>query len=143
MNNTDESYYQSLSIHDRIEEERIKQGISKAQLSKRLKHTDVYWSVVYSECRCMRISTINKIAEQLDVSLEYLLYGRNYGKYEGKPISLKKISDIVFHKFVHLSRSEHTILSKLRKNKQNDLTVNMYFKIENTLKTDLWSIISG
>lgn len=141
MNDTDISYYRAIDVLDRIEKERIKMKLKTCKFSRLLGKCDAYWNVKYSTPSVLRIGTINRIASKINVSLDYLIYGTEYGPYEDKQIDISKIPAYTAKKRLLLSDSQKSIVSKIRKGKQHDIGVNMFFQIEEKINKNLLKII--
>lgn len=140
MNDNTESYYKALAIIDRIEEIRKEKNIKMTDFGVNLGHTFAYWSVIFISARCMRLNTLDNIARTLDVSLEYLIYGTNKKEYD-YPVDVNKIPEYTKGKKIYLSDSQKSIISKIRQGKQKDISMNMFFQIEEKIKENLLNII--
>ena len=142
MNNTDESYYKALNVVDRIEEIKKRKKIRNSHFSVLMGRSYAYWTVVYTSARCIRLRTLDMIARFLDINLEYLLYGKNPGKYN-QGCDIKKIPEYTKGKKIYLTESQRSIISKIRNGKQKDISLNLFFQIEEKIKENLYNIIKN
>ena len=115
MSDTDIGYYRAQDILDRIEFVRKKKAMYASHLSKALGKCSAYWSVKYDAVNALRLSTAIKIAKAIDKSVEFILYGTN---------------------------SQRSILSRIRQGKQNDIQMDIFFSIEETIGKNLLKIIT-
>lgn len=110
----DESYYKCLDVVDRINEEVIRNFGSGYKFSKALGRNPSWWNVRYSRVTFPRLQNINTCSQLFNVSIDYLLTGKNrsiyipsvvscerlYREYKKKKISIelcKKYAPIMFH----------------------------------------------
>lgn len=142
MSNTDIEYYRALYILERLEEERKKKKIPAAQLSKRMGKCPAYWSVKYDQAHIPRIRTVYEAAKTLGVSLEYIIYGYEYGPFENIKIDIKKIPEYTSGKRLYLNSSQKSIVSKIRKGGQTDIGMDMFLGIEEKIQKNLLKIIT-
>ena len=140
MDNTNIAYYRSLAIIERIEEVRKEKKIKLRNLGEKIGRSYAYWSVIYSSCRNIRIKTLDDIARTLDVCLEYIIYGTNKREYD-YTVDIKKIPEYTKGKKIHLNDSQRSIISNIRHGKQKDLSMYMFYQIEEKIKENLLNII--
>lgn len=143
MNDTDISYYRALDVLDRIEKERIKMKIRACKFSRLLGKCDAYWNVKFSTPSVLRIGTINKIASKINVSLDYLIYGKEYGPYTETEIDVARIPEYTAKKRIYLTDSQKSIVSRIRNGKQHDIGVNLFFQLEEKINKNLLKIIKN
>lgn len=143
MENTDEAYYLALAVLERIDEERKKLKMGNCIFSKFLSRSPAYWTVRYGEARVLRISTILEIAKKINISMEYLLYGKNYGSFKETKTDIKNISRATAKNRIYLTESQKSVVSRIRHGVQKDIGVNMFFQLEDKLKKNLWNIITN
>ena len=87
----DESYYICLDRLDRINDEAITKFGSGYAFSKALGRHKSFWNVHYGNVIFPRLKNIITYAHNLDVSVEYLLTGKNRDKYEPCEIDYQNI----------------------------------------------------
>lgn len=142
MSDTDIGYYRAQDILDRIEFVRKKKSMYASHLSKALGKCSAYWSVKYDAANALRLSTVKKIAKAIDESVEYILYGTNEGPYIDKDIDIARLSEYAYRKNYKLISSQKSILSRIRHGKQNDIQMDIFFSIEETIGKNLLKIIT-
>lgn len=77
----DDSYYRCLGVIDRINEEAISKFGSGYKFSKALGRNTSWWNVRYSAATFPRLENINTYAKLFNVSVDYLLTGKNRKPY--------------------------------------------------------------
>ena len=87
----DESYYKCLDILDRINDEAISKFGSGYAFSKALGRDKSFWNSHYGNVIFPRLKNIVIYSKLLDVSVEYLLTGKNKQKYKDCEIDYNKI----------------------------------------------------
>jgi hypothetical protein len=87
----DESYYRCLDVLDRINSEAISKYGSGYAFSKALGLSQSFWNVHYSNVIFPRLSNINKYAQIFDVSVCYLLTGKNRDSYVPVVVSCDRL----------------------------------------------------
>lgn len=132
-----ETYYKCLNVLNRIEEMRIKRGLSGYAFSRLLGCTKAYWCIKYTQATLPRFSTLNHMAKVLDVSLDYLLHGGNCGKYEEVTLDFKDLANKLYYKMSNIKDDLSPTLSYIRSGRQHDLSLLLYFRLEERLKTNL------
>ena len=137
---TNEHYYRALNVMDKIEEIRVKKGIAGYKIGKFLGHTPSYYYTAYDNCRTIKVSTLIKLAKSLDISVEYLLSGKN--KEEFKPFEFNL--DIIKNtKVKYLPNRLRVIKCRIVKNKANNISLKTLFEFEHYLKISAIKIIGG
>lgn len=137
---TDDNYYTSLNILDRIDEIRIKKGISTSEFCRNLEKSTAWWTVIYSGARVIRFQTLCKIAKILNLSVIYLITGKNKGKYKRCYIDREEIKKLK-GKIYYAPNRLHTIVSYFRKNYQQDVSVKTLLDISYYYKIDITNLI--
>lgn len=136
----DDSYYRCLDVLDRINEEAISKFNSGYGFSKALGRDPSWWNVRYSAVTFPRLHNILTYSKLFDVSVEYLLTGKNrtpfipcvvccdtiYQKYKSQKISIENC-----HKFA-------PIMFKVKRGSQVNLGT--LFELEDLLKTPAYKL---
>lgn len=139
MKNND-NYYRALAIMDRVESVREEKNISKCYIGKTLGYTRPWYYAAYNSFRTLRVSTLVKFAEVLDVSAEYLLTGKN--KKEYKPFKVNY--DLLFQQKkrgipVHL----RPIKTQIKKGRTKSILIKTLFEFEEFYKIPAIKLIGG
>lgn len=137
---TNEHYYRALAIMDRIEEIREQKGIPKVAFAKKLGYTLSLYHVTYDNCRIVKISMLIKFAKVLDVSVEYLLTGKNLEPFKDFELNFDGITQA---KTRGTSNSLRVIKHRLKSKKSNDIVLKTLFEFEYYLKTPAIKLIGG
>lgn len=136
----DQYYYIALAIMDRVEEMRLEKNIPKVKFGKELGFTTPYYHVLYNRCGTLRINTLIKVAKVLDVSVEYILSGKNYDVY--KPFKIDyTILLTTIRKGMPLKL--RVIKSMLKHNPNKHIMIKTLFEFEDFLKTPAIKLIGG
>jgi len=143
MNDTDISYYRSIDVLNRIDKERKKMKLGTSKFSRIIGKCDAWWAVKYGEIIVLRLSTVHEIAKKINVSMEFLMYGKNYGPYKEINLDVKKIAQYTRKKTLYLNVSLKSIISRIRNDKQKDIGINTFFQIEENINKNLLKIISN
>jgi transcriptional regulator with XRE-family HTH domain len=130
MKNT-EGYYLALAAIDRLDEVRAEKGISKTNLSKKLGCNYTYYNVSYHLCRIYKIDTLVKLAKTIDVSVEYILSGKNKQPYVDFNIDF---SQIINTKIANLPDSLGTIRTRLKRKPNTSINLKTLYDFEQALK---------
>ena len=96
---SDESYYRALAVVDRVNEI-VREKTYDAEFSRKMGYNPVWWGVVKYSGRSLSLKNILKAAEVLDVSVEYLLSGKNKQPYKPKVIDFS----VLITKYKELAR---------------------------------------
>lgn len=137
---TNNNYYRALAIMDRIEEIREEKQIGKTIFGKKLGYTRQYYYSSYDNCRCIKIRTLNTMAKALDISIEYLLTGKNKQPYKHTDINFDLIKNTKIKKLPNYLQS---IRSYLRKGRCKDLNTKSLFEFEQYSKIPAIKLIGG
>lgn len=137
---TNENYYRALNIIDRIEELRLEKGIGKTVFGKKLGYTRQYYYSSYDNCRCIKVRTLNTMAKALDVSIEYLLTGKNKQSYKEFEVNFNMI---VTSKMKKLPNYLQSIRSYLKSGRCKDLNTKSLFEFEQYSKIPAIKLIGG
>lgn len=137
---TTPEYYQALNVVDKIEEIREEKNISKVELGKKLGVTDPYYHSIYNCCRVLRIDTLYRIAEVLDVSVGYFLNNEKRQPFKSFKINYSKI---INDKTLRLPNRLKVTKSKLRYNPNKNITLKLLFEYEYYLKIPAIKLIGG
>ena len=135
---TDDNYYTSLNILDRIDEIRIKKGISTSEFCRNLEKSTAWWTVIYSGARVIRFQTLCKIAKILNVSVLYLITGKNKGRYKNCHINQEEIKKL---KGKYAPPRICVSLCNFRKNRTKDVSVKTLLDISYYYKIDITNLI--
>ena len=87
----DDAYYKCLDILDRINDEAVSKFGSGYAFSKALGRDKSFWNSHYGNVIFPRLKNIVIYSKLLDVSVEYLLTGKNKQKYEPCEINYQNI----------------------------------------------------
>lgn len=137
---TNENYYRALNIIDRIEEIREEKRIGKTIIGKTLGCSKQYYYSAYDNCRCLKVKTLDRIAKILDVSLEYLLTGKNKEPYKKIDINFDLIKNTKIKKLPNYLQSTR---SYLRSGRCTDLNTKSLFEFEEYSKIPVIKLIGG
>lgn len=137
---TNEHYYRSLNIMDRIEEVRLKKHISRVEFGDRLGKSKAYYQAFYDACRGLRIESVINFAKILDVSVDYLLSGKKEEPYRDFKLDFSKITTSKVRK---LPNTLKVIKCNLKKNKIKSMTVKTLFEFEHYLSISAIELIGG
>lgn len=88
---SDESYYRCLDVLERINEEALSKFGSGYGFSKALGRNKSWWNVRYGNVTFPRLTNINRYAELFDVSVDYLLTGKNRDVYIPSEVSCERL----------------------------------------------------
>lgn len=136
----DNSYYRCLSVIDRINDEAIKKFGSGYKFSKALGRNTSWWNVRYSAATFPRLSNIVTYAHLFDVSVEYLLTGKNRVKY----IPCEVCCENLYNKYKSQKISVENcykyapIMFKVKRGCQVNLAT--LFELEDILKTPAYKL---
>ena len=137
---SDQSYYITLAVIDRISELAIGKFGSFSAFSKKMGWKSPRWGVLYNNGRCINFNTLVRIAKVLDLSIEYLLTGKNKSSYIEENLSVRNLALMKIH---GASNSIYSVLSKIRNNKQKDIGLITLFDIEEVSKKDIRQLLRG
>lgn len=137
---TNNNYYRALAIMDRVESIREEKNITKCYIGKILGYTKPWYHSAYNSFRTLKISTLIKFAEVLDVSVEYLLTGKNKKDY--KPFNVNY--DLLFQQKkrgipIHL----RPIKTQIKKGRTKSITIKTLFEFEEFYKIPAIKLIGG
>lgn len=112
----DDSYYRCLGVIDRINEEAISKYGSGYKFSKALGRNTSWWNVRYSAATFPRLENINTYAKLFDVSVDYLLTGKNKGIYIPSTVDCNRLyQEYKSHKIpVDMCKKYAPIMFKVR-----------------------------
>ena len=122
-----ECYYMALNVVDRLEEIRQQKNISKYQIGKNLGHTGAYYQAFYDSCKTPKISTLIKLAKSIDVSIEYLLTGKNKDSFIEFNLNYELITNT---KIKYLPNRLQVIKGRLKRQETNDFALKSLFEFE-------------
>lgn len=137
---TNEHYYTALNIMDRIEEIRINKNIQRTQFGDDLGFTKAYYYAFYNSCRIIKTSSLINFAKILNVSVEYLLTGKNLTQYKDFKLDFNKIINCKAQK---LPNSLKVIKCKLKKGVTKDINIKTLFEFEYYIKIPAIKLIGG
>lgn len=133
----DTNYYKVYEVMDRLEEVRQDMKMCPGKISTYMNYSITYWSSMQKGgSRNLRLTTLHNLAQKLDISMEWLLYGINKGSYVPVNLDMYKIATEVYHKRRKCSEDDKvcvSVLSRIRKNPKLGVTLKMYYDIENRL----------
>ena len=135
-----ENYYRALNVMDRMEELRLERNIPKPKIGKSLGHSGAYYQAFYDGCRVLKVSTLLKFAKALDISVEYLLTGKNKQPYKDVELNINKISQLKKYK---LCNNLQVIQSRLKRNLRNDISIKTLFEFETNLNINITELFKG
>ena len=135
-----DNYYRALNIINRIDEVREEKGIGKTIFGKRMGYSRQYYYSSYDNCRCIKVKTLNKMARGLDISVEYLLTGRNKQPYKHIDVNFDLIINTKIKK---LPNYLHAVRSYLKTGRCKDLNIKSLFEFEQYSKIPAIKLIGG
>lgn len=137
---TNDHYYRALNIMNRVEEIRQKLNIPKTEFGKKLGYTPAYYYAFYNSCRTIKVSTLIKFAEILNVSVNYLLTGKNYEQFKNFTLNY---DNIINSKKRKTPNSLKVIKTALKYGKIKDLNIKSLFEFEEQLHIPAIKLIGG
>lgn len=88
---SDESYYRCLDVVERINTEAMAMFGSGYKFSKALGRNKSWWNVRYSNVTFPRLQNINTYSKLFNVSINYLLTGKNREEYIPSIVSCERL----------------------------------------------------
>jgi transcriptional regulator with XRE-family HTH domain len=137
---TNEHYYRAINIMDRVDELREKKGICKTQIGKQQGFTPPYYHSFYNGCRAIRINSLYNIAKVLNVSVEYLLTGKNQDMFKDFKLDFDMILN---NDKTGVPTRLRVIKHYLKTGKAKDISVKTLFEFEHYLKIPAIKLIGG
>ena len=137
---TNDHYYRALNIMDRIEEIRVEKNIKKSDIGKELGYTKAYYQAFYDACRTIRLSSLINFAKGLNVSVNYLLTGKNKQPYKDFRINYNLITD---SKIKYLPNSLQVIKGRLKRKETDNISLKSLFEFEHYLNIPAIKLIGG
>ena len=137
---TNEHYYRALNIMDRIEEIRVEKNIKKSDIGKELGYTKAYYQAFYDACRTIRLSSLINFAKGLDISVDYLLTGKNKQPYKDFKLNYNLITD---SKIKYLPNSLQVIKGRLKRKETDNISIKSLFEFEHYLNIPAIKLIGG
>ena len=137
---TNDHYYRALNIMDRIEEIRVEKNIKKSDIGKELCFTKAYYQAFYDACRTIRLSSLINFAKGLNVSVNYLLTGKNKQPYKDFRINYNLITD---SKIKYLPNSLQVIKGRLKRKETDNISLKSLFEFEHYLNIPAIKLIGG
>ena len=134
---SDEAYYRTLEVVERIKNEAIKKFGNLSLFSKACGKTRSWFYVRYTSGTGLRLNTLYSCAEVLDIDVMYLLTGRHKKPFSAKKIDLKT----VFNGIKYLSEDIKSIKSRVKTGKTSDISVETLFNLEEESKKNLWELV--
>lgn len=135
-----EHYYRALNVMDRIDEIREEKGIIKTEFGKQLGHTMPYYHVTYNGFRIIKFSTLVNFAKVLDISVEYLLTGRNKDIFKPVKLDLELISSKRGKRFPNYLR---VIKHYIKQGRTKDINLKTLFEFEHYLNIPVTNLLRG
>lgn len=135
-------YYHSLCTIDRIEDEKIRQGISDTEICRRMGRSFSYWAGTVKKYRITNIKIINEIAKALNIDCRYILEGGERKEYTPIQFKLENISHEMKWKRLYTDNATRVILSRIRNKKQNSISILTYHRLNDMNKGKLFEIIA-
>ena len=144
MNCSDEEYYLSLACMDRLWHEIEIKKFNLCKLSKLLnmKPTQLYHN--YNYCSCLYVNRINEICKVLDISLEYIMTGKNKQRYK----SLSICFDELIYNYYKLpicsnkSKTLSVIVYNYKKGRTKNMAIKTYYMFSKLFKKDILTQIT-
>lgn len=140
-----DSYYIVFNIVDRINDEIIKKFRAGWRFSEYIKKSRQYWNVIYSRASIGPKNLI-MLAEALDLSVEYLITGKNRGPYIPVKIDYtrlfaehKKLTRIHHQDGGRFSNSIAACICKTKK-KGHILSFKTLFALEEELRIPIYKL---
>lgn len=135
-----EHYYRALNVVDRIEEVRESKGISKTEFGKQLNFSKSYYYAFYNACRTIRVTRLKNVAKVLNVSVGYLLSGKNMQEYEDFEYN---VDNIINCDRLKIPNRLKVLRRKLETKVIKDMTLKTLFEFEYYLKKPAIKLIGG
>lgn len=133
---SDDSYYDSLRILDRLEEVRTEKGKTKSYISTSLGYSPQYYAKIITCSSINKLDTLVKFCKVLDISLEYILTGRNYSAYKEIEICYDKfleLYDTLKYKY-RIPNNLTSTVSNFRKGSHKHFLIRTLFEFANIYK---------
>lgn len=134
-----DNYYVCLEIIDRISHEALKKYITYSKFSQACGYPKSWWYKVIDSGCSITYQTLNKVAEALNLSVEYLITGKDRGEFK-KDTSLAYIGKL---KLRRGEESMYAIRSRLRKNLQHDVHLTTLFHLADITGLSVMNILRG
>lgn len=131
-----DSYYDALRVLDRLEEVRERKGINKIYMATSLGYSPQYYYKILDFSQVIRLELLRKFSQVLDVSLEYILTGKNYSEYKDVTISYEKFLQLYDSRrySVKIPNRMTASICNLRKGKTKNLSIPILFEFESLYK---------
>lgn len=134
---TNDNYYRCLNVMDRIDEEIKKQGTKRA-FSLALGKCGVYWDNRIAQACIIRPPVLNRIAKQLNLSISYLLEGKNRQKYKPSEINysfmLKKYNELASLKMGKIPKNMQAVICYMKARATKNISLQTLFDLSEILK---------
>lgn len=137
---SDQSYYIALGVVDRISELAKEKFSTFGHFSVIMGWKASQWQSVVDKAYGIRFNTLVRIAKVLNLSVEYLLTGKNKQPYTDDNISIDNLGKIKIH------GSPKTIYSTqvyIRKGKQKNIGLKVLFDIEAASGVSVMNLLRG
>lgn len=134
---SDEAYYRTLEVVERIKDEAIKKFGNLSLFSKACGKTRSWFYARYTSGNGLRLNTLYACAEVLDLDFMYLLTGRHKKPFSNKKIDIKTVFDGIRY----LSEDMKSIKSRVKTGKVSDISIETLFNLEDESKKNLWELI--
>lgn len=136
----DESYYKCLDVIDRINEEAIKNFGSGYKFSKALGRNPSWWNVRYSNVTFPRLQNINTYSKLFNVSIDYLLTGKNKNIYVPSVVDCDRLyQEYKSHKIpVDMCKKYAPIMFKVRQG--HEVNLGTLFDFEEFFKISAYEL---
>lgn len=132
---SDDAYYRALAVVDRIGTCALEKYKNWLEFTKACGLNERYFYNIYNQCVSMRFSTLIKFAQNLNLSVEYLLTGKNKAPFNND-CSLKYITKINCGKYAKVKH-------QLKIGKSKTLNIRTLFQIEQETGKDIMKILRG
>lgn len=136
MKMSDESYYRTLDVIDRIKDEAIKKFTTLGKFSRACGKHQSWFYVIYGSGNGIKLSTLINCARVLDVSIWYFLCKEPKKPFSELNIDVKEVmrrTKGMKRGFYNIRESKWKIMHGLTK----DITLQMLFNIQEVMKKDL------
>lgn len=135
-----DNYYIAINILNRIEKVRTEKSLLQIELCRRMGKCAAWWNVALNGARTLRFNTLCRIAKALNISVEYLITGKNKARYRHCYLNREKIISLYEY---NVPPRILTILSQIRNNKKNDLSIKTLLDISYYYKIDIINLIGS
>ena len=145
----EDSYYRCLAVMDRIREETIKEYGNLSRLSIKMGYSRSFLGTRDNQAQVFRIPLIVKIAQELNVSVDWLLSGKNKQPFRKCIINYEKLiqaydqkaSENKKHSGNSIKKSVQSSMCFLKKNISKNLNLATLFYLSDILHVSIADLV--